>query len=73
MTGTCASQIHGSINYEIYVEINAGFNVGSFRHFVGIPGNKILTLCDNLRDEQLIELGVKLEDTEGNYVPTPKS
>eukprot|EP00794_Sanderia_malayensis_P018078 gene18076-19885_t len=34
--------------------------------------NRILELCDNLRDKQLIELGVQLEDIEGSDEPVVK-
>ena len=36
-----------------------------------LSGSKILNLCDKLRDDHLIELGVRLEDVEGMSKAVP--
>lgn len=33
-----------------------------------VPYNEFLKQCDNLRDVQLVDLGVSLDDQEGNCI-----
>jgi cysteinyl-tRNA synthetase len=54
-----------------YLQVLSSFRDGVRRLAISKDGNTIkdiLSLCDKLRDEDLVPLGVALDDQEGKFV-----
>jgi len=70
-----ASGVEGANREEIvmpYVDLMAEFREDVRKIAREEKVTKILKLCDEVRDNRLIELGVKLEDQEGGLAPVVK-